>query len=333
MQKIFSEGIILIYLVYLVLALLVIGFSVKAANYVELIDKKTNISGAFIGGVILAAITSLPEFFTSVSAALILGNSELVLGNILGSNIFNLAVMAIVIVAFIDGFVKSKISLNHNLTLIFVLISSLILFFPVYFKNDISILNFSVVSLIIIVFYIISLKFMAGDGNEDSSPDEKDNCKLSLRQISIRFVLVSIGLVVSSIFITYVTDMISIKLDLASSLSGALFLGIATSLPEVTSVIALARKMKFDLAVGNIIGSNMFNLLIVSIVDVLYVGKSMYRTDQMQTRLLLSFGVISTIFILTVLILKKLNFKNKFIYLVLGFLTIITYLVYLILSL
>ena len=50
----------MIYLIYVLLALAVVGFSIKAADYVDLIDKKTNISGAFIGGVMLAAITSLP---------------------------------------------------------------------------------------------------------------------------------------------------------------------------------------------------------------------------------------------------------------------------------
>lgn len=323
----------MIYLIYLVLALAVIGFSIKAANYVELIDKKTNISGAFIGGVVLAAITSLPEFFTSVSAALILGNSELVLGNILGSNIFNLAVMSVVSIVMIKGFVKSKISVNHNITLLFVLIASLILFLPVYFGKDFSILNFSIMSLIIVVFYIISLKFMAGDEGDSGDENEEDNCKLSIKQISVRFILASIGLVISSILITYVTDIISEKLNLAASLSGALFLGIATSLPEVASTIALVKKLKFNLVVGNIVGSNMFNLLIISVVDILYVGNSMYYTNQIQTKLLLGFGVISTVFILASLFLKKLNVKNKFVYLILNLLAALMYFLYLILSL
>lgn len=324
----------MIYVIYLVLALAVIGFSTKVANYVDLIDKKTNISGAFIGGVVLAAVTSLPEFFTSVSAALILGNSELVLGNILGSNIFNLTVMSVVIIIAIKGFTKSTISTNHSMTLSFVLIASLILFFPVYLGRDIELLNFSVVSLVVIVFYAISLKFMAsGEDGGDSGNEDDESCDLSLKQISTRFILASTGLVLSSILITYVTDIISEKLNLASSLSGALFLGIATSLPEVASTIALVKRLKFNLVVGNIVGSNMFNLLIISIVDLLYVGNSLYYTNQIQTKFLLGFGVISTILILLSLFLKKLNFNKKIIYLVLGLSSLGTYLLYLVLSL
>ena len=74
---------------YLILAVIVMGFSIQLSNYVDIIDKRTSISGAFIGGVILAAITSLPELFTSISATALLGQPELVIGNILGSDIFN----------------------------------------------------------------------------------------------------------------------------------------------------------------------------------------------------------------------------------------------------
>ena len=76
---------------YLILAVIVMGFSIQLSNYVDIIDKRTSISGAFIGGVILAAITSLPELFTSISATALLGQPELVIGNILGSDIFTSA--------------------------------------------------------------------------------------------------------------------------------------------------------------------------------------------------------------------------------------------------
>lgn len=321
----------MIYLIYIILALIVIWFSIKAADYVDLLDKKTNISGAFIGGVLLAAITSLPEFFTSLSAALILDNSELVLGNILGSNIFNLATLGIVLIVFLKVFIKDKISDNHYMTSLFVLLTNVALFFPVYFSKDFNVFNISLVSIIILIFYFVSLKFMANDNTEVES--EEDNCKLSIKQIVVRFILASIGLVIASIFITYVTEIISEKLNLSASLSGALFLGIATSLPEVTSVIALAKKSKFNLVVGNIIGSNMFNLFIICVTDILYIGKSVYHTTDAQTRLLLLFGFISTIFASILLLFKKMDNKNKAVYIILNLVIIIVYLVYLILSL
>ncbi len=323
---------LLIYLLYVILAITVILFSIKAADYVDLIDKKTNVSGAFIGGVMLAAVTSLPELFTSISGALILNNPELVLGNILGSNIFNLATLSAIVILFIKGFVQSQISKSHTKTILFVIIINIILFIPVYFSKDFNIFNVSIVSILILVLYFTSLKFMATN-DIDADEEDKGECKLTLKQIFTRFILVSIGLVIASVFITYVTDIISVKLNLAASLSGALFLGIATSLPEVTSCVALAKKVKFNLVVGNIIGSNIFNLFIISIIDLLYVSASLYLTNHSQTKILLLFGFIATVLIAILLIIKNSNKKLKIVYLVLSLAIILIYIAYLILSL
>ena len=73
--------------IYLVLAAAICFLSKKLADYVDALDKKTKVSGAFIGAVLLAAVTSLPELFTSISATILLPDSaNLVVGNILGSN-------------------------------------------------------------------------------------------------------------------------------------------------------------------------------------------------------------------------------------------------------
>ena len=79
----------MIYLAYLLLAALTVFLSVKLSYYVDCLDQKTNLSGAFIGGVLLAAVTSLPELFTSLTAVLALDQPNLVQGNVLGSNVFN----------------------------------------------------------------------------------------------------------------------------------------------------------------------------------------------------------------------------------------------------
>ena len=84
----------MIFVIYILLALGVIVFSVKLSFYVDELDKKTNVSGAFLGGVMLAAVTSLPELFTSIASTIFLDDVNLVYGNILGSNIFNVCFRA-----------------------------------------------------------------------------------------------------------------------------------------------------------------------------------------------------------------------------------------------
>ena len=107
----------------------------------------------------------------------------------------------------------------------------------------------------------------------------------------------SIGIIVASIILTYITDDIAERLHLGSGLAGALFLGVATSLPEVTSTISLFRMRNFDIAFGNIAGSNVFNYFVLAIADVLYSGGSVYHFGDEKVVNLTVFGLLSSMFI------------------------------------
>ena len=105
--------------------------------------------------------------------------------------------------------------------------------------------------------------------------------------------------------ISQTTDIISDRLNLGKGLAGALFMGIATSLPELSSTISLFRKKSYDIAVGNIVGSNIFNLIILSVCDVLYTGTGLYDFSDPKTANLLIFGAIAMPLALITLRLKN----------------------------
>ena len=100
----------MIYLEYLAAAVIVVILSIKASDYIDLLDKNTKLSGAFLGGIMLSAVTSLPELFTSISATVLLDRPGLCMGNILGSDLFNLGALAFFILLFSKGFAKGKVS-------------------------------------------------------------------------------------------------------------------------------------------------------------------------------------------------------------------------------
>lgn len=292
---------------YSVLAALVVFFSIKLGNYVDLIDKKTNLSGAFIGGVILAAVTSLPELFTSISAVTIVNQPNMVIGNILGSNLFNMTILGVIIVIFAKMYAKSVVGISHFKTVLFSLGLFALMLFPVFFKWDPTFLNISLYSVIILGIYILSIRFMAAD---EASGDNEDNSKLTLKQIIIRFVIMAILLVSSSIAITYVTDKLQAELNLGATLAGALFLGVATSLPELTSCITLAKKGNYNACVGNVLGSGIFNFMILAVADIIYRKGSVYSGDY-QTKLLVVFGLIITALLIVAMGLKQKNSVSK----------------------
>ena len=292
----------MIFLIYAIIAAGVTFLSVKAADYVDLIDKKTSLSGAFIGGIMLSAVTSLPELFTSLSSTLLLDEPGLCIGNILGSDLFNLAVLAVLIVVFNRSFAVAEIAHSHQNVLWLLLVAYGALTLNMLGILSVELFTVSITSVIMIACYAASVKHLSGeDSGED---DEEDTNPLTLKQVLIRFAVVAVGIVVLSILISQVTDMLAEELNLGKSLAGALFMGVATSLPELSSTITLFRKKSFDIAVGNIVGSNIFNLIILSISDILYTGSGLYDFSDPKTVALLVFGFLAHPLILCALKLR-----------------------------
>lgn len=294
----------MIYLLYLLTAGGVTLLSIKAADYVDALDKKTNLSGAFIGGVMLSAVTSLPELFSSISATLMLNEPGLCIGNILGSDLFNLMILAVLMLIFMKDFSKASCSTRHLVVLGLTAASFVGILLNWLGVLQMEFFSISVTSLILFVAYFISVRFLAGEDGEKS--DDADNIPLTVKQIAIRFALVSVGIIVLSIAISYLTDGIADALGLGKGIAGALFMGIATSLPELSSTISLFKKRNYDIAVGNIVGSNIFNFFILAFTDLIYFGHGVYDFSDPKTINLMCFGLASS-----VLMFCALKAKNK----------------------
>ncbi len=282
---------------YIIIASIVVGLSIKASHYVDFLDRNTKLSGAFLGGVLLSAVTSLPELITSISSILLINKPSLCIGNILGSNLFNLAVLAAAGLFSIRHFAGSKITQGNVAVALFVT-----LIYGVSILNWFNILNFEIatinaLTIIILLLYVVGVKFLARD-NDDSEPEADEHIELrpnAVRNTALKFIATSIGIVLSSIAMTYISDDLAIRYNIGLGLTGAIFLGVATSLPEVSSTIALFRLRNYNAAVGNIIGSNLFNFLVLCIVDLFSFGINIYDFSDPKVENLLTFGAIATI--------------------------------------
>lgn len=323
----------MIYLEYVILAATVIWCSIKCAKYVDLLDKKTNLSGAFIGGVILAAVTSLPELFTSISALFILETPkpELILGNVLGSNVFNIAALACLIFFTAKQFASSRVMKSHIWAILLTASLYVMLMVNIFIPIDYHILTVSVLSIVILIVYTIAVRLMAGD---ESEADGEADCSLTVRQIVFRFSFAAVGLVTASVLITYVTDEIQQELPwLGATLAGAVLLGVATSLPELSSCIALVKRGNYNASIGNITGSNIFNMCIIFIADVLFWKGSVYLFDK-QTSILLITGLVSMLALLWLILLRRRGRETRRIWCyVLPGVSILCYVLFLVFSL
>lgn len=268
----------MLYILYILVSAAVVLLSVKASNYIDLIDQKSSISGAFLGGVLLSAVTSLPELFTSISATLLIEKPSLCLGNILGSNIFNLVVLAVMFILFVGSSHSARVAKGHKMVIAYCMttyaVLALNMFWPEVF--DFHALSLSVTSVAIVIFYSLGVKYLSSEESSESEAQESEHTSLTLRGIVVRFVLCSVGLVGLSIWLTYLSDDIATTLGMGTGLAGALFLGVATSLPELSSTVTLFRLRNYNIAVGNIVGSCLFNMVILTVADLLWFGGSIY---------------------------------------------------------
>ncbi len=296
----------MIYILYLVVAALVTFMSIKASEYVDMLDKTTSLSGAFLGGILLSAVTSLPELFTSISSTLMLDQPGLCIGNILGSNIFNYAMLSFFILTAVAKFAKCNLSKIHFIVAVSVVFMGGLILCNKYGFLAFDIGNVSVTSLLIILLYVLTVWIMYKMGGTSESEDDGEPVTLSRKQILTRFTLVSVGIVVFSVILTYITDELSVRLNLGKTVAGALFLGVATSLPETASTYTLFKIKNYDIAVGNIVGSCLFNFTILSVADFFYRGGGIYTIADTSTMNLIIFASVAS-----VLAGVMLKFRNK----------------------
>lgn len=297
---------------YLIIAAVVVFASMKLSDYVDLLDKKTNLSGALLGGILLAAVTSLPELFTSISSTLFIHKNSFVVGNILGSNMFNMCLFLIPYLFFFAKLASSKVGKSHLLSMLFMGLLYVTVSVAGFVFNFNNILWgwFNPMSILIVAIYALAI--LKTPKTEESDEEVEDTSKLSVKQIVVLFICFSILLIAMSIGITYHTNWIVNTFGFGETFGGALFLGVATSLPEMTSTINLCRKKNFDAAYGNILGSCVFNFLILSISDVLSFNCGpLYFIDQSSFLLIAGMVIILIVFLPTLLLTYLGKTKNN----------------------
>lgn len=304
---------------FLFLAGLTVFLSFRLSYYADLLNKTTNISGVFIGGILLAGITSLPELVTCLSS-IFLNNPYLAIGDILGSNFFNIAMMCFFDILFIKTMFYNYTKNRYYLIYVLLILNYLIMYLFMGGTFNLEIFNIGLPSFIIIITYIFYLK----NAKEEETKKEVITIK---EHVLLKFFLVGLFMVIVSILLTLVVNLIAGKNpNVASSFIGAILLGITTSMPEVITFIALVKMKSFDLALSDIIGSNLFNLLILAVGDIFLKNKEIYYFVDKESMFLLIFG-----FILTILSFYQNNrkvVKNKLIYIVPSLMGILLYAYY-----
>lgn len=311
------------WILFFILAFLTVYLSTKLSYYADKMSKTTKINKALIGGLLVAGITSLPELVTCYSA-ISLNNIYLAVGDILGSNLFNVSVMCFLDIVFLKKLFFNYTSKNYYFIYLILLFNYLFMYFAFKEIISFSVFNIGLPTFLIAITYLIYFKKITKFDEKSTSIKEKSN-----ENVFLKFILTAIAMIIISVLLTFVVNLIaSLNPHLSSSVLGAVLLGITTSLPEVITFIALMRLNSYDLALSEIIGSNLFNVFVLAIGDIILRDHPVYSYADVEILNLLKLCFLTTF--INLYQNQRTKSYNKFTYILPSLLIIFVYILFII---
>lgn len=299
---------------YILCALLIFFAGRKLAHYGDLLSARTGMSRGWIGLVLMATVTSLPELMVGISSSAIVQSADLAVGDVLGSCAFNLGILAM-----LDAFIPKHKPLlgiaspNHLLNAGLGIILITLVGFALYLPYDYPVSPWiGLSSVVFIIVYLISIRVLyKNERNNHLNTDENNRIKIqpggpALKFILIRYALFASVIIAAALCLPYFANQIAEDTGFSKSFVGTFFLAVSTSLPEIAVSIAAVRMGSIDLAVGNLLGSNIFNVLILAIDDIVY-PKGLILKDASDFHLI---SVLSTILMAAVVVIG-LSYRAK----------------------
>lgn len=276
------------------LTTLIIGFTLCAtlitysgtrlSKYGDIIAELTGIGKAWMGLIIMAGVTSLPELFTGFSAIILIDSPDIAVGSIMGSLSFNLLILAL-----LDYFVPGKslssvVTKSHVLAGFFGIILIIIAIIGIIYGDLMPDIGwFSTFPVILILIYLITIRIIYKNDqklktilnlNEKIDYREKYN-GINLRTAFRRYLFNASLVIIGALLLPYFADNLATETGMSESFVGTLLVAATTSLPELVVSIAAVKIGSMDMAVGNLLGSNIFNMLVLAIDDLIYIKGSL----------------------------------------------------------
>ena len=262
--------------------LLVVGFILLIKGADIFVDGASSTAQNFkipkmvIGLTIVAFGTSAPEFAVSVKAVLS-GSSEIVLGNVVGSNILNILLILGISSLFSPMGVKDNtVRKEIPLTMLISCLLTVLVFDNMFDKNVVNMIS-RTDGLVIMLYFIIFIYYLFTI-MKSGKKEEEEKAPYGIFK-SILFIIIGLaGIVFGSDFVVDSATYIAKALNVSEKMIGLTIVAFGTSLPELVTSVQAARKGENDIAIGNIIGSNIFNIGMVIGIPALLIDNIMIGT-------------------------------------------------------
>ena len=269
----------MLWLVWLkfVFCVAVIFFSGRAvAKYGDIIAIRTGLGRIWIGVVLLALVTSLPELFTGISAVTLVGAPDLTIGNLFGANAFNLFNLALLDITYRYGSLFGMTSPVHRMTGWFSMVLAAVAGVSIFISSRFFDLGLGWIGwytpVIILLYLFFMWQIFRSQQRQPARPliEKPDYGGAPMSRVDLYFVIAAVLIIGAGTWLAVIGEQIATITGLGESFIGTLLIGFSTTLPEITVSFAALRLGAVDMAVANMIGSNLFNMAVIPIDDLLY---------------------------------------------------------------
>lgn len=278
-----SEVTVADWIEFIALAALIVFGGSRLSKYGDVIAEKTGIGRAWTGLILLASITSLPELFTGVSAVTIAGVPDIAVGDVMGACVFNLMTLALLDPMDRSSPIFSKIGQTHVMSAGFGILMLGVVSVSILLESAApSAVSIGIYTPIIAVAYIVGIrtiyyyekKFLVKLVEE--AVERLKYTEIPLKRAIILYAANGLLVTVAAVFLPFVAGRLAGQTGLGASFFGTFFVAMVTTLPEFVVSFSAVRIGAYDLAIGNLLGSNMFNIALLAVDDILYAGGPLF---------------------------------------------------------
>lgn len=268
----------MIWLQFVLTALVIVLAGVRLARYGDVLGEKTGLGRSWVGVVLLAATTSLPELFTGFGATALASLPDIALGDVLGACMLNLLVLSMM-----DAIQPEPLSARahqgHAISIGFgLLLIGAVGIGLIVDERVLSIGWVGVYTPVLIVLYFVALRVIFTHEQHRRAREARDVAEelqygeTTLRSAVVHYAATAVIVIAAALWLPQLGSELARRTGLGEAFVGSLFVAVTTSLPEIVVSLAAVRLGAVDLGIGNVLGSNLFNVMLLGLDDIFYRG-------------------------------------------------------------
>jgi cation:H+ antiporter len=268
----------ILWLGFIVCTLVIVFSGTRLSKYGDIIAEKTGLGKAWIGVVLMASVTSLPELATGISSVTYADVPNIAIGDILGSCVFNILIFALLDALYRITPISAKAHQGNVLSAGFGILLISIVAISLFLGKYISPLGWiGPYSLFFVVIYFVAMRLVFSYEKRQISIFMKEKTvefkykNISTKTAIVNYSINAIVVIIAASFLPKIGEGIAETTGLGQTFVGNIFIALSTSLPEVVVSITAIKIDAIDLAIGNLFGSNIFNIFILAIDDIFFI--------------------------------------------------------------